>query len=58
MLVDQFIQFVETTLFPYRLLSLKQCKNGEEISLWKRMLLKDLKDKQVQGEPVQDIMLF
>jgi hypothetical protein len=48
------VQFVELTLFPSRLLSLKQCKNAEEVSLWKRMLFKDIKDKQVQGEPEQD----
>jgi hypothetical protein len=54
MLLDEFVSLFQTRLIPNYLNDLRQCKNIEDVLLWKRKLLKDLKDQKVQGEGFLD----
>ena len=52
--IDQYVQFIENKVFPERLESLKKCKEGQEISLWRKLFIRDLYSKLLDGENVED----
>ncbi len=42
MLLKQYIQYVEQTVFPNGVQALRQCKSAEEVSLWKKMFTREV----------------
>jgi hypothetical protein len=56
MLLQQYMNFVEQTVFPNGVQSLRLCKNVEEVTLWKKMITREVYSKQVQGEALEDLL--
>ena len=50
--LDEYVSYIEKDIFPNGLLALQQCKNAEELTMWKKLLCKQICGKQVEGEDV------
>lgn len=40
MLIEQYTTYIEQDIFPNGLNALNQCKNADELSLWKKLICK------------------
>ena len=54
--VADFYKYVEEVVFARGLASLKECRDGSDVSVWRAGLALELNKKQVQGESLEDMM--
>jgi hypothetical protein len=54
--IEQFIDYIEQTVYPSGLKSLQQSKTADDITLWKKTQCKRIHSKFVTGETLEDLL--
>lgn len=47
MIIEKYLAFIEEDIFPNGILALRECKNAEELILWKKLICKQIHSKEV-----------
>ena len=54
--VSDFVDFVEKSVFPAQVESLRKCQTAEDVGLWRKALVRDVYSRQVEGESLEQLL--